>query len=227
MRTLTVPRYSLPLWPRLTAGLHALAMSTVLAVSCLSALPSRPYDEALLDKPQHKRFVSNLQGVLATLGIATTRAQIRGHLIDGSESVIELRNRALAPLQRAFDLVGSRQQWGLFLQPGRTAYRLQILGRTRDGAWTLLYSAHEYDALGIGDMLEYRRLRGIYNPGKNASARGQYDGFVAWLARSVQAQWPEYRELRIAMRRISLGSRTEPSQQLGLELERTVVAGLP
>jgi hypothetical protein len=196
--------------------LRTLAVTGLLVLWALKALPSKPYDEASLGRGNGARLVEQIDDLFEALGIHVTRAAIGQVLIDLTTRPLAARNALVGPFEPLFDFAGMGQRWGLFLQTGREAFRLQIEGRTHDGAWTLLYRHHQKDLLGLTPWLGFRRLRGIHNPGSKAP-RAQYEGFVTWLSSKIFAEHPEYEEVRVSMERLRLGTRTEPNRTLAIE----------
>ena len=205
---------------------RASVMTYLLLIALLNALPQRPLDEARLATPSARRIVRQVQRALHAVGLERSRSAIRASTIAASTRLFALRERVAAPLQPAFDFFGSRQQWGLFLQGGRSAHRLQIEGRGRaDERWQLLYRAQQYDALALSDTLAYRRVRGIYNPRRPEHARAQYDAFTGWIAEEVMRRRPALTQVRVSMQRLELGRGRAASRQLGTELERVHARG--
>ena len=191
---------------------RAIAITMVLVVWVLSALPSRPFDAEQLAQPTHARTVRELERALTALGVSTSRATLDGALIAVSTPVVRIRNALLSPLRPLFDVAGMGQRWGLFLQTGRTAYRIRVDGRSADGNFRLLYRPHTDDPLGLGATLAFRRIRGLYNPGAKGVPREQFEGFVTWLSRELFSRHPELDVVRVRMQRIRLGTRSEPNQ---------------
>ena len=191
--------------------LRAIAITLVLVVWVLSALPRHPFDAERLADPAHARSVRELESMLTALGIATSRAELDEALIRLSTPVVRVRNVVVDPLDPLFDFAGMGQRWGLFLQTGRTAYRIRVDGRSDSGNFRLLYRPHTDDPIGIGAMLAFRRMRGLYNPGSKGTPRPQFEGFVSWLARDVFEKHPDLDVVRVRMQRIRLGTRNEPN----------------
>lgn len=211
-----------------TALLRALFATSILFVWILSAMPSKAPDARRLARAPSRQIIAGVHQVLVGVGSDVSRDDVVDAVVESSASLLELRKRLLRPFDALFDFAGLGQRWGLFLQGNREAFRLQIEAQTTDGQWQLVYRARQYDALGLDRTLAFRRLRGIYNPRSKSRVRGQYNGFVTWLARHVAAQNPEYRRLRVSMERLRLGSRNVPSQPLGVhhKRERALGAGV-
>jgi hypothetical protein len=203
-------------WPQL----RALVLTLVVLSQCLCALPAAPLRPALLARPEGQRLVGWAMALLAPLGAASDRGQVERRLIDWSERAISARDTLLAPLALVSG-AGARgaalnQHWGLFQSAGELAFRMRVEARTQDGSWALIYRVDAEDPLGLSDLLEYRRLRGMYNPAATGPHR-QYPGFARWLARRILASHLEYDALRVSMERLALATRTEPNRLLGID----------
>jgi hypothetical protein len=211
------------LWVRRIAILRAIAITLVLIVIGLSALPSRGYDAEKLERPNARLLVHRVRVLLGALGVQASPEQVGGGLIAVTDPIVALRNAVVGPFKPAFDFAGLGQRWGLFLQSGRSAYRLEVEGRTRAGEWTLLYRPHQHDLLGLESTLAFRRLRGLYNPGSRGDPRPQFEGFVGFLAAQIFAEHAHIDAIRVRMERLRLGTHDEPNLILDVahESERT------
>ncbi len=217
-----LPAYVLALCPAArpwVARLRTLLLTAVLGLWWGMALPSRPYDEENLARPRNAHLVAQIDGALAALGIVLPRETIRRALIDVTEPVIGLRNALVAPWEPLFGFAHMGQRWGLFLENGRIAFRLQIEGQRGERGWTLLYRHHQRDPYALSRWLGFRRLRGIHNPGSNG-ARAQYEGFVTWIAHKIFAEHPEFAAVRVSMERLRVGTDREPTRVLAIEHSR-------
>lgn len=201
------------------AVLRAIAITLVLFVVGLSALPSRPYDLEKLERPNARLLVHRIGALLGAVGVQASPEDVGAALIALTKPVVGLRNAVVGPIKPVFDFAGLGQRWGLFLQSGRTAYRLEVEGRTKAGEWTLLYRPHQHDALGLESTLAFRRMRGLYNPGARGEPRAQFEGFVTYLAAKIFEEHAEIDAVRVRMERIRLGTHDEPNLILGVAHE--------
>lgn len=187
-------------WPYLRAGLITLA----LASQCVSALPDRALSAAKLERPESKRALRWLGLALRPFGVREPE-DVQRLVLERSADQVALRRWLLQPVAPLIAAAAVRQQWHLFLDVSAQPYRLRVDTKADDGTWQALYSANQLDVLGLADMLEYRRLRGAYNPGKYG-ARAQYPGFVDFLAKRIWAAHPELDTLRVSMERLAVGN---------------------
>jgi hypothetical protein len=205
-------------WPGWLACVRATLLTVVIALCVLKALPSKPYMHTHLIKSSYQHVVRDIGIALRAVGIDITDGAVRTLMVDTSRPLVLARNAIVEPLQPAYDFLGRGQAWGLFLQSGRGAHRIQVQGRAHDGEWQMLYRHHQLDQLGLAPWLNFRRLRGIYSP-NTKGPRAQYEGFVSWLAQHVCSEHPELVELRVNMMRIELGDRREPNKEVETQFE--------
>lgn len=198
-------------WPYVRAGVITLALFS----QCVSALPDRPLNVEKLERPEGRRALRWLGAALRPFGMRE-QADVQRLVINQSERLVAVRAWLLRPVAPLTDAGAMRQQWRLFLNARDQVYRLRIDAQTQDGTWSVVYRTHQEDALGLAPTLDYRRLRGVYNPGKDGP-RGQYEAFARWLMTRIWTQHPEYAALRVGMERIHVAGRERPAELLGTD----------
>ncbi len=168
-------------WPAIRAGLIALAIVVGLLDGCPVPSPSeRPVMEARL-APELVAAIDTLDGVRQTL---------------------------LRPFRAIGDTARLRQRWKLFSGANRRRFRMQIEARTGPGAaWELLYRALDDEHAFLAGPIEYRRVRGAWNPHSRTGPRVGYPAFVRWVAGEVFERRPQYTEVRVRQQRIVIGRR--------------------
>jgi hypothetical protein len=195
----------------------------VLVQQGVTAWPAQPMTDEQLTRPEGERLVSHVARALGMLGVERTRDDIKRALVDRSSELARLRRRLLRPFRFVASGLSSDQQWGLFLVSRGQHFRMQIDLFRADGGWHTVYRASELDELGLGPLLRYRRLRGIYNPSTRTGPRGQYAHFVSWLANELFARHADAQKVRVQMERLELGYADEPLRSLGFEHARVRV----
>lgn len=126
--------------------------------------------------------------------------------------------RLVRPVREGFRL---HQQWRLFPTANLKQHWLVIEGRTgRKAEWETFYRpqdlAHDFKA----DAIEYRRLRGAWNPGRQA--RRGYGGFTRWVSDEIFAVRPDITEVRVRLENIRVVPREGRFQSLGkFQFEKT------
>jgi hypothetical protein len=119
------------------------------------------------------------------------------------------RKKALVPFAWIGRDASIQQKWRLFPGASANRYRLEVAGLTPAG-WQLLYRIGDDTHDAYGAMLEFRRVRGAWNP-RSRGVVGQYHAFVKWFAALVLDDHPEMSAVRVQMQRIRIedGSVTE------------------
>jgi hypothetical protein len=137
----------------------------------------------------------------------------------------------LGPVQafliRPFHFIGDwlfiGQRWNLFSGAKTDRSWLLIEGRAPAGEWQALYRPHDARHALFADELEYRRLRGAWNP-RGGLPTGGYDAFVSFVARRTFAVLPDISEVRVRLEAIRIrprGSGFETTGEFSLERVRS------
>lgn len=134
------------------------------------------------------------------------------------EPVLKLdavRNVLVAPFNRILDLFQFSEEWKLFSSAVNVRFLMSVEGRTADdAAWEVLYRPHHPQHALFDEVLEYRRVRGNWNPSRRGPSAG-YEGFVTWVARRVFAANPAYTAVRVRMEEIEVLSEGRGYAQTG------------
>ena len=113
----------------------------------------------------------------------------------------------LGPFRLAFDWLRVNERWVLFAGASARRFRLEIAARKHSSeAWQLLYRADDERHRFLADLIEYRRVRGAFNPRTQEPPPG-YEAFVAFIARRIFDERPELRDVRVRMERIRIDDR--------------------
>lgn len=123
------------------------------------------------------------------------------------DAIDRVRYKALTPFRPIGELTQLRQRWKLFSGASRNRYRMHIEARrdlTRDD-WVLLYRPLDDEHDFLTDELEYRRVRGTWNPSTTYGPRGGYGPFATWVADRVFAHDPTFVEVRVRMQKVRIG----------------------
>jgi hypothetical protein len=144
-------------------------------------------------------------GLVAGLPIPSPRVQAEMSpwlrtLVSGVVSVQAAVLAPFAPVQREFALV---QRWQLFAGANTERYRIWIEARAARGRWQLLYRPHDPEHAFLGSELEYRRVRGAWNP-RRGDAQPGYPAFASWVSRKIFQARPELSETRARIEKIRI-----------------------
>jgi hypothetical protein len=114
------------------------------------------------------------------------------------------RRWLLSPLRWIGANLDFTQRWSLFTGASRKRFRLYVEGRTPDGRWRILYRAGDPAHVEYADLLEYRRMRGMFSP-RGQAIRGQYTAFADWMTHRVLDDHPELDAARTRLESIAIG----------------------
>ena len=194
-------------WPYLRGALITLALFS----QCVSALPNKALTEDKLERPESRRALRWLAVVLRPLGIDE-----HAYVLEQSRHLVAVRRDLLRPVAPLLAAAGMQQQWHLFLTATDNVYRLRVDASLPDGAWTTIYRTDHEDVLGLAPLLEYRRVRSTYNPGRTG-ARPQYEAFARWLMARIWKAQPAYAALRVGMEHLEVGGPERAPELLGMD----------
>jgi hypothetical protein len=184
-------------WPQIRAGLIALA----LVIGLIDGCPLPPPDD--------------------------TPAWERG-LVD---VVRPIQRAVLTPVAWIGRELRVTQRWALFQVADPSRFRMSIEGLVRPAGparpgeasttWQVLYRAGDDDHRDDAGVLEYRRVRGAWNP--TDRLMGQFAPFATWLALRIAAAHPDLVAIRIRYERIAIGAgEAVPTGQFVWTTERAV-----
>ena len=120
-------------------------------------------------------------------------------------ALLAVRAGILAIVRPLAELAQIRQRWNLF--PGAEDQPLRITVEARGGRgapWNLVYRPHDPTHAFLAEAIEYRRVRGAWNPSRTDPSWRGYRPFVTFLARRILARRPEVDEVRVRMERLDL-----------------------
>jgi hypothetical protein len=129
-------------------------------------------------------------------------------LADTVKSWARTRRIVMTPFKPLGELLRLRQTWKLFPTAKIQQHRMWVEARqtgTKD-TWELLYRPHDPDHDLHADRIEYRRLRGVWNPGTSGTRSG-YGPFVEWLSGEIFEARPDVDRVRVRMEKIVIDPR--------------------
>lgn len=168
-------------WAAIRAGLIALAI----VVGLLDGLPI----PAAHERPVMKRRLSP-------------------GMVDAVDEIDRVRKKLLEPFRPIGEALRVHQRWKLFAGASRKRWRMRIEARTGPTAeWQLVYRVLDDEHDFLAGPLEYRRMRGAWNPHSTLGPRGGYRPFATWVGQRVLDAYPAYTDVRIHHERILIGPR--------------------
>lgn len=211
--------------PALTKRAHVRAalIALVLLVEGVEALPHSPLNEDRLARPEGQRLITWLERGLSSIGAHPGRERIGSRLIAASSAQVALRDAVLAPFEPLFRLTATGQQWTLFITVGRECFRLHIDAAGADGQFHPVYRALGLDSDDLAPLLEYRRLRGIYDPKRTRPPSDAYAGAANFIAQRLFTRHPDWRSVRVRQERLYIGEPGSQPRSLGSEHELPLI----
>lgn len=177
-----------PMNPRLRGGLLLVFVLANFAEGCPLVPSIRPHH---LENPIGARELARWGERLRGWGLDWSDEELASRTLASSESAQAAHAALLAPITPYFETLRIHQRWSLFPIADPDPWWMHIEGR-RHRDWTLLY--RPLDPLDrqdpvVGELdatLEYRRVRGHWNPGTNGT-RADYPRFVDWVSAQICA----------------------------------------
>lgn len=115
-----------------------------------------------------------------------------------------LQEKVLTPFAPGANALGiTSEDWALFTGTGGTRYRMWIEGRAANGAWKLLYRAHDPQHTCLAGTLEYRRVMNVWNPHHDWIS-SSYPAFTRWLARRIFDDYRRLQTVRVRMEEVAI-----------------------
>ena len=113
----------------------------------------------------------------------------------------------LAPFRPFLSGLVVSERWSLFAGASRDRFRFELAARREpSGPWVLLYRADDARHRLFAEVIEYRRVRGAWNPRTEEPPPG-YEAFGSFIAERVFAARPEFGAVRLRMERIRIQER--------------------
>jgi len=122
-------------------------------------------------------------------------------LARGLQALQQWLLRPVAPIAGAFGVYS--QNWPLFRGTGGIRYRLWIDARRGDGAWVILFRAHDDAHAALRSTLEYRRVLNLWKP-HAWGVPAAYPAFAHWVARQMFLQHAELEQVRVRQEEIEI-----------------------
>lgn len=181
----------MPAWP----SLRALLITISLSVGLVAGLPVPLSERAARQHPELARFaakVARAQGV------------------------------ALGPFRFIGEAFVLTQRWNLFSSADTVCDRLWVeeLSDAPGAGYHLLYRAHDPEHDYARRLIEYRRVRGAWNP-RGDDLRASYTAFARWISWRILRERPESSAVRVRMEIIDVlprGRGFEPTGRFVREL---------
>jgi len=138
-----------------------------------------------------------------------------------------LRTQLMRPTRPLRDGFRLHQTWRLFPTANLNQHRIWVEGRTdRKATWEIIYRPYDEEHAFKADEIEYRRMRGAWNPGR--SPRRGYTPFTKWVAAEVFAIRPDLNEVRVRLENVKVMPKLGRFDSIGkFQFERIVRRQVP
>lgn len=195
--------------------LRALILCILIAFNVLGAYPTpgNVTEEKLREgtaKNELARWVKRLRA----LGFDTDAERL-GRLYAGfAQGLNRVRDVVMAPVTPLMDFTGTQQGWRLFSLPNERPHVLRVVGE-RKGKRRVLYETWSDSKTLLGETLEFRRVRALYNPSSQGPPN-TYDAFARRLSERIFELKPELDSVTVLLeqRHTTLpGERRDPKRE--------------
>lgn len=209
---------SLRPWDHARAALILVA----LVVNGVAASPlPKSVKRSQFDTPIAKEELARWVGILGTVGIDITHAELADRSYAIGKGFADVRKVLMGPFGGWFRVTGTGQGWGLFTYPDSYPHQLVIEVKER-GKWRTVYAGLDDDAAWRRATLAYRRVRGVYD-GNTRKPGASYDNFVKWIGAEALADFPAASEVRVGFVRLHSTAPGEPKDpERTAKFQRTV-----
>ena len=169
----------------------------LLAVNCVHGCPVPVIHRRNVERPLGQRELERWSGILGSVGVDVPPGELGERAIAFSEEVQRVRGQLVRPVHPLFDAVGVDQRWSLFPVADPEPWWMHVEARRKgETEFTLLYRPWDDEHDWSVETIEYRRVRGVWNPG-SAGLRFDHPRFVDWVARRAFDEDPDWEEVRV------------------------------
>lgn len=181
--------------PQRRAHIRGAILALVLAVNGWVALPIGPrVTEKDLLKADAREQVDEWMSFLGPLGV--TREGFENFVVKGSGFFVDLDHTVSTPIHPVNQLFRTGQSWALFSGADRTPLRFIVRGYTADGSQRTLFRRLDSEATFLGGVLNFRRVRGIYDLDR-AELPKRYKILARWIAVRAFDAYPDLEAVEI------------------------------
>lgn len=188
-------------WDYVRAGI----LTLVIVLQLLDAIPLPELRPHHLTNPVARGELRRWTNTLNRAGVDISEQELTGLGLEVGGAARTFRRWVLQPWLPFRRVTGTGQSWSLFAIPEPAAGRLVVEGVDTDGHRTTFYRAPGGEGDHLESMLEYRRIRGVYDGASDRpTPRKVYAQFGKWLSAHLMAEHPDLQlvEIRLDLHRI-------------------------
>jgi hypothetical protein len=200
-------------WPKIRAAIIAY----VVLFNVLSAIPSPGHiTKETLARPINRAELDRWVEMLGSVGIDTNPEDLGNWYIGFAGDLERAHRWTVKPIEPLMTFTQTWQGWRLFGMPDERPYALEI-EVSRDGKKEVIYQSGVPDKRWNASLLEYRRVRAVYNPG-GSGPPSTYRGFGQRISDQIFEEMPDVDRVQITMLQTHT---TLPGETPDPEVERT------
>jgi hypothetical protein len=165
-------------------------ITVILGINFIQASPAPgKVSKSALKDPIAMQELETWVDIFGLVGLEKTPkeiAELTVSLADNWKAGKRFINRPMRPFWK---ITATQQGWGLFTYPDTHPYRMEISIRDTGKSYRPIFVSQDPDLDFGRSVLTFRRVRGLYNPGRRAPKT--YANLTRWFARKVFAAYPE------------------------------------
>ena len=183
-------------------GVRATLIAALLMFQLLDAIPLPELRQHHLSNPVAQQEIRQWTQRLRSVGVDMTPDELADLGLRVGRAAGTYRKHVLRPWAPVRRFTGTGQDWSLFAVPEPASGRLVVDGHTAAGEVTAFYRAPGGRGDELEAMLEYHRLRGVYDSASDRpKPRKVYRHFGRWLSVHLMQTHPELTEVEIRLDR--------------------------
>ena len=199
-----------PRRPTRWSHVRAALLLSALLVGFFQGLPMPQIEAKHIDRPSGRQQLQRWAGRLTELGYPITPDELREKTLETVEEVNAVHAELLAPVMPVFHWTQIRERWSLFAGSDPTPWWIHVEARFHgEEEFRLLWRPMDPEAVVLQPLFEYRRLRGIWNPG-GSELRGDHPRFLRFTFNTLFDRFPEIDEVRVRFKRFYVHVPGEP-----------------
>jgi hypothetical protein len=173
-------------WPKIRAAIIAY----VILFNVIAAIPSPgTINEETLARPTNQAELHRWVALFSAIGIETTPESLGEWYVGFAGDLTRAHRIAITPIEPWLAFTQTWQGWRLFGMPDERPYALE-LSVERDGKPEVIYLSGDSERTAYASLLEYRRVRAMYNPGHRGPPV-TYRGFGKRLSERIFDDMPD------------------------------------
>ncbi len=190
-----------PRRPTLWSHVRGALLLGVLLINFCQGFPVPRIEAKHIDRPSGRTALQQWGNVLRGVGFDISNDELRDLTLEKSAAIADWHGHLVAPVMPAFHQTQIRQRWSLFASSDPHPWWIHVEGRFEgDDDYRLLWRPMDPEADVLQTLFEYRRLRGIWNPGSE-ELRGDHPRFLRFTTNILFEEFPDLVAVRVRYKR--------------------------